>query len=504
MNLKDKQLHSFFLGNKYYGIKGLQSGTKKNHYKLEFIDSILRISAKGKFISGFQEGVILENFLELQLHDLNTISSIPIEIQFNSYKKKEGFFFPTINKENLEILKNRSTKIYRLEKNLSLSPYYLSDEYKTNFQNHLEDLVFDASTQENIKILQSVDLFPRDHNALLIVHNPLTNLYTILPELERFSPVKNNILSQLEGKLNYSKKIRESFAKDTISISGIVTFDASYTYNNKHIKISDNTNIEFIKSSKLIFQNCTVEIGADSENQTILKGLGENSIYFKNSKVLIQNTHFSDFSNFKNEELSLPSAITFYNSEVKISNSTFENNLVGDDLINFYNSYFEIENVNLNNSFSDAIDSDFSTGYINNVNMKYIGNDGLDFSGSDIHIQNSTFNFVSDKAISAGEGSKITLENCLISNSELAIVVKDGSLLKSSKNKLKNNRIDFAVFFKKDFYESPIIEIDSLTSNSLNLFQKGIKLRSNHNISIEFLDDVESLLYGKIYGKASK
>ena len=90
-------------------------------------------------------------------------------------------------------------------------------------------------------------------------------------------------------------------------------------------------------------------------------------------------------------------------------------------------------------------------------------------------------------------------------NSELAVVVKDGSRLLSSQNLLRNNKVDFSVFFKKDFYPPPILESDSINLSNVNLFQKGIILKLNSlKGEITFIDDVESLLYGKTYGKASK
>ena len=61
-------------------------------------------------------------------------------------------------------------------------------------------------------------------------------------------------------------------------------------------------------------------------------------------------------------------------------------------------------------------------------------------------INNSFFYKIGDKALSVGESSKVRLENSNINNSELAVVVKDGSTLTSTNNLLENNRVDFCVF----------------------------------------------------------
>ena len=122
--------------------------------------------------------------------------------------------------------------------------------------------------------------------------------------------------------------------------------------------------------------------------------------------------------------------------------------------------------------YADAIDSDFSSGTIENLTLEEVGNDGLDFSGSKVSVYNSLFNKIQDKALSVGESSEILLESSSILNSELAVVVKDGSRLLSSQNLLRNNKVDFSVFFKKDFYPPPILESDSINLSNVNLFQK--------------------------------
>ena len=86
-----------------------------------------------------------------------------------------------------------------------------------------------------------------------------------------------------------------------------------------------------------------------------------------------------------------------------------------------------------------------------------------------------------------------------------AVVVKDGSRLLSKQNLLRNNKVDFSVFFKKDFYPPPFLETDSVDLNNINLFQKGVILKLNNlEGKINYIEDVESLLYGETYGKASK
>jgi hypothetical protein len=303
--------------------------------------------------------------------------------------------------------------------------------------------------------------------------------------------------------INVEKQIR-SRSKDSIIIERDKKLIETERYANKVILINKGSNITFSKNANLFFKDCDIIITGEQNAKINFIGTNNNSIFFNNCNVNIIWANFSHLSNLETESVKLPSAVTFYNSNVHIENSVFQNNQKGDDLLNIYNSKFFIKNTTVRNAYADAIDSDFSRGDIYNVRLIDIGNDGLDFSGSNVNINDSFFKNIADKAISAGEASVVLINKSTIKDSEMAIVVKDGSQLISRSNFLINNKIDYAVFFKKDFYPSPELSVDSLNINSVNLFQKNTKVNMIFDSSVEYLDDVESLLYGNYYGKSSK
>ena len=180
---------------------------------------------------------------------------------------------------------------------------------------------------------------------------------------------------------------------------------------------------------------------------------------------------------------------------------TFENNLNGDDYVNFFRS----KNIIVTNSIfknvkNDAIDSDFSDLIVENTIFENIGNDGVDGSGSSVKIKSSKFNNILDKAISAGEKSNFYLNKNLFENNEIAIVVKDDSKLISEKDILVSNRLDFVAFRKKRFFELPTADL-SLTNIKNYLIQHSTKVIGLENI--EYSSDIEEKLYGNIYGRAS-
>lgn len=503
LNIKDKNLNHFFSKNSYFKIKGIIGKDSLNKYKFFYRNKFLNFESKNKFINNFKEGWLIDDSLFFNIHDLAKINSIPLKINFNNYKSKRTYLVPYFSIKNLELAKNRSSNFYLLDEGLKLKNTYSSNlEYI--HPEHLDSIIFHKGTYENLNNLKSMRMYPENYDAFNIVHNPLTNYYTILPDFDKFSNIPNSIIDSLLNRIKFAKE-KSAIEKEKIIIGGNFNIDETITYINKKIIILPNSKITLKKDAYLIFKNCSVEILGTKMYDIEFNGTINNSILFDNCKIVnISNSSFSNFSNHENDDLILPSAITFYNSDIEIKNSIFENNIKGDDLINFYNSNFNINNSIFRNSFADAIDSDFSNGVISNSLFENIGNDGIDCSGSIVKVVNTSIVNAKDKAISAGESTILKIYNSKILNSELAIVSKDGSKVYSGSNYLNNNRIDLSVFFKKDFYPPPFLEIDSINRSSLNLFQKNVKIKTKSNIKINYLEDVESLLYGNQYGKSSK
>ncbi len=504
LNIKDKNLHRFFSKSSYYRLKGISDEDSSSSYKFKINNDMLSLKLKDRFISGFQEGVLFEDSLAFYLHDLSVISTKALMINFNNYKKKKVNFLPLFTKENLELLKNRSSKIYRLDKDGGLIKHYVAEEYISNLRENINEIIFHKSTLLNIKKLKGMNLYPKGYDSFFIVHNPITDLYTLLPDFNRFGLEQNNILGTVLNQINVEQPIKQS-TRDTTILSGLIKIDKTTNFNNGHVVFKSGAKVYLDNDVDLIFNHCTVFFDGLEELTIEVVGNKNNSLVFNDSNVGIEHSSFNNLSNFDNGNIKLPSAITFYNSDALIKNSKMINNLKGDDYINFYNSKFSVENLFMEDVYADAIDSDFSVGTIDNLIIKKAGNDGLDFSGSNVMINNSVFYKIGDKALSVGESSEVKLENSNINDSELAIVVKDGSNLTSTNNLLENNKVDFSVFFKKDFYPPPYLNADFVNLKNVNLFQKGVILQLNIlEEEIKLIDDVESLLYGKTYGKASE
>ena len=174
------------------------------------------------------------------------------------------------------------------------------------------------------------------------------------------------------------------------------------------------------------------------------------------NNVVIRNT-----ASIKHKLLTLSGGVNFYKANVDINHSKFIAS-TAEDMLNIVDSKYTIKNSSMSNSVSDALDSDFSDGYINNLVIKNIGGDAIDTSGSNLKISNLRVSHVIDKAISAGESSNVSISQCFLEDIGVGIASKDGSHVLASECNIKNVELAALMsYVKKDFYGNPSLNISS-------------------------------------------
>ena len=267
---------------------------------------------------------------------------------------------------------------------------------------------------------------------------------------------------------------------------------------------NEAVNIILKNNSSIVVKGGDLEINGFNNSKISVSEDSESFIYVENSNnTRIFNTQFQGFKSLEKNNWILPSAITFYQSKVLIENSVFKNNKRGDDMINFFRCpSVKVINSKFENILNDAIDSDFSVVEVNNSEFHNIGNDAIDGSGSDVTISYSNFGYVGDKAISAGEKSMFKSIGNKFQNNELGLTIKDGSILSSEFDEFQNNTIDLVMFTKKRIYGKPSVSLN-MSNVSSNLIESDIKIE-NGDFKIRYSKKVEKLLYGEVYGKATK
>jgi uncharacterized protein YjbI with pentapeptide repeats len=292
----------------------------------------------------------------------------------------------------------------------------------------------------------------------------------------------------------------------TISLTKKIHIPAGY-----QVFVEPGTDIIFENDGQIISHSPFIALGTKKDSirfQAKTKGNSNGGILFLNAKESrFKYVKFKGLKNYSDEFRTLPGSVCFYESAVSFSNTTFDTNYGGDDLLNIVRSTFSITNSELLNSKADALDSDFSNGIITNTVFKNSGNDAIDVSGTTLDISNITISETKDKGISVGEDSHITGHNIIINNSSLALTSKDLSTLNLDGVQIDNCDVVFTVFQKKSEYGSASI-------NCLNVTYKNFKeaylvqidntlIINSNDIKIK-VKDVESMLYGAIYGKSSK
>jgi hypothetical protein len=210
-------------------------------------------------------------------------------------------------------------------------------------------------------------------------------------------------------------------------------------------------------------------------------------IYVLNSrkKSYIENAIISNLNALEDKILKLSGGITFYKADVDFTNVKVID-IKAEDAINIIESSFNLNYVDIENTFSDGLDSDFSSGTVTNSKFSSIGGDALDFSGSEILIERNTVIDVQDKAVSAGEISNISIYDSSFDNIKIGIASKDASDVKVYNTSILNYGLYAAMTYqKKDFYNMPSLDMfNCITSPGTSYLRQAGSMMTVDNLKI--------------------
>jgi len=193
---------------------------------------------------------------------------------------------------------------------------------------------------------------------------------------------------------------------------------------------------------------------------------------------------------------SLTGGVTFYRSDVAMSDCTLSGNRA-EDALNIIHSHFKLDRVAFLDTASDGFDSDFSRGTITAGLFKNIGiaggSDGLDLSGSTVDMDGTRFINVSDKAVSVGEGSSLVTRNITVQDCGVGAVSKDHSKLEISDSTIMRARqAALMSYMKKPEYGPAVLyahRIRILDTERHAQVQHGSRLEvDDHRLTTEALD----------------
>jgi len=204
-------------------------------------------------------------------------------------------------------------------------------------------------------------------------------------------------------------------------------------------------------------------------------------------KSTLKNVSVYNVTSIANGAWKIDAGVAAYKVDLVLQNIKINNNNC-EDALNIIESNFNINNIEINNVASDAIDSDFSTGEINVghiANIGYAGGgDALDFSGSVVSLSDLIINNIGDKGVSVGEYSKVIAKKITVSNSGVAVAVKDGSAISMSDSEINQANIaGVMAYTKKKPYGGGTadinnVQISSSTTNAVSSIGSSVFIDS--------------------------
>lgn len=319
----------------------------------------------------------------------------------------------------------------------------------------------------------------------------------------------NEDLFRLKNYVNNHEKLlineddkKITFSEDSISISSPLIIPKGYVFS-----INPGSIIDILKGGKVVSyspldftgtkQKPIKVYSSDKKGQGIL-------VLSEGQESTLKFVDFDYLRNPKHGNWGVTGAVTFYESPVDLEYVSVKNNSC-EDALNIVRTNFIMNHVTISSTQSDAFDGDFVKGTISNCTFDKLGNDAIDVSGSDLIIRNVIVSNAGDKGLSAGENSKMDIDNAEITNSEIAIAGKDLSIIDAKNLKFVNTKLGFTAFQKKpEFGPSQIkvkgitmtdIETKYLIESSSSLFVDGEKIETTQN--------VKDRMYGVEFGVSS-
>ena len=115
-------------------------------------------------------------------------------------------------------------------------------------------------------------------------------------------------------------------------------------------------------------------------------------------------------------------------------------------------SHFEVLRSRFTDNESDGLDAYWSRGEVFASLFAENGDDGLDLARSEVSVRTTTFHGMVDKSISAGEQSRLQVEDSRLVDSGIAITAKDGSRVDVLETEFRRNELVLALYEGKPVF----------------------------------------------------
>ncbi len=252
---------------------------------------------------------------------------------------------------------------------------------------------------------------------------------------------------------------------------------------------------------------------------TVLKGLSkDNPLNINGPVMLVQqggtisldNVNFIKPININVSGRQWSGAVNIIDAKTKLQDVIIKDSNA-EDAINLIGSSYQISNLVISGSKSDAVDFDFSNGTVDSISCFNIGNDCIDASESSVNIINLFAENIQDKGVSSGENSSVKIDIFDAKNVAVGLVSKDGSELVVDKFLVSSIPLEISAFNKKPEYSPPSLFVKNVVSaepqsllQALVSSNSEIEIPDIFNTIIEESSSIESRMYGVEFGKATE
>ena len=227
------------------------------------------------------------------------------------------------------------------------------------------------------------------------------------------------------------------------------------------LSISEGTTLRFASDALLIVHGA-VNARGTSESPIIIEGMVDENgakdawpgIVVMRAEQISEWNHVTvrNTAGISIVGWGLTGGVTFYKSDVNLVQCTLIGNLA-EDALNIIHAAFELRDVSIIKTASDAFDADFSTGLVSSGLFQDVGQmgggDGIDISGSDVTVEGTQFLRIGDKALSVGEQSRMIVRNVKVEDAVTGAVSKDNSTLELYDSTFINSRLAAIMAYSK-------------------------------------------------------
>ena len=468
-----------------------------NHLTYKYFDErdiIIQNLELIKLITNNNLSINLDNSLEKRNQDID-IDLGYAKTFFNIEKDNSDEIFVNVLNDSLKeitllSLTNCDGDKFNLESPLQVEPsvYDLESGMIINNDNYIFKI------PSNYHCINKAEVVKNDSNNMITDKNIYFN-YS-----KSFNLVESDGLNQFGSNIRKITDTKDNsvtylISKGTYEVNKDIIFP-----HGARLILEPGANILLSESKSIFVRGDFYAKGTSSEPITIRnkdnKPYGTFAVKgttLKPSEVIIENLLLEGGSEAVIDGTYFSGQLSIHIANVVMKDSKFFNSF-SDDGINIKLGNVEIRNNIFKDNSADQVDLDFVNGevsdntFIYSKNNTNVSTDGLDVSGSILEVYKNSFINMTDKGLSIGEKSFVSVYNNEVKNNNIGIALKDGSKLCLNQNLFSNNVDDISQYIKKNMYKMPSMNVDE------QYFTSEENIKGQCNIK-EFIDNkISSLL----------